>query len=465
MAESTSVEPEKEPFRCPICLERLNIPRYLPCLHTFCEVCIQTYISSSTTRDKEDDFNIINCPVCRQQVEEPVKDISSEDWVKELPVNKWAWTMTFNPENDSMKHCMFCKREELTVLATHWCKSCAEPLCEDCKRFHTRVPILQGHKIVEISQMEKWSEAVDIEDTCVIHRGRTVDIFCKDHNDLCCGVCFANRHKRCANFDSIDAFVMSLDKDQIKDKLKLLSSLHDCITVLQEDNKRQIAVLCTSKEDICSSFANRIEEAKMYLDQAHEQWLKRFEVEHAHQTDQIEVVLDELKRFDITVTEARSMLSSVLDNGSDKQIFIIQSKVNGQILSHFNRLKSLDIWDLTESYGFDKNQLDNITDSMKFEDVILSKRPSDAPKRISVQGKSLFLGLPTSKPWLEDLDLMSSTFHKTSNSKIIVYIDDVNVVISDEDENALQSKARCKATSGSSVNVGSKAGSSCSGEL
>lgn len=217
--------------------------------------------------------------------------------------------MTFNPENDSMKHCMFCKREESIVFARHWCKSCVEPLCEDCKRFHTRVPILQGHKIVEMSQMEKWSEAVDIEDTFVIHRGRTVDIFCKDHNDLCCGVCFANRHKRCANLDSIDAFVMSLDKDQIKDKLKLLSSLHDCITELQEENKRQIAVLCTSKEDICSSFANRIEEAKMYLDQAHEQWLKRFEVEHAHQTDQIEVVLDELKRFDFTVTEARSMLS------------------------------------------------------------------------------------------------------------------------------------------------------------
>lgn len=85
----------------------------------------------------------------------------------------------------------------------------------------------------------------------------------------------------------------------------------------------------------------------------------------------IEVVLDELKRFDITVTEARSMLSSVLDNGSDKQIFKIQSKVNGQILSHFNRLNSLDIWDLTESYSFETNQLDNITESIKFEAVIL----------------------------------------------------------------------------------------------
>lgn len=34
--------------------------------------------------------------------------------------------------------------------------------------------------------------------------------------------------------------------------------------------------------DICSSFSKDIEEfeAKMFLDRAHEQWLKRFEVEH-----------------------------------------------------------------------------------------------------------------------------------------------------------------------------------------
>lgn len=61
--------------------------------------------------------------------------------------------------------------------------------------------------------MEKWSEIVDIEDICVIYRGRIVDIFCKDYNDLCCGVCFVNCYKKCVNFDLIDVFVMSFDKD------------------------------------------------------------------------------------------------------------------------------------------------------------------------------------------------------------------------------------------------------------
>lgn len=81
---------------------------------------------------------------------------------------------------------------------------------------------------------------------------------------------------------------------------------------------------------------------------------------------------------------------------------------------------------------------------MKFEDVIFLKRLSDVLKRIFVQGKFFFLGLLIFKLWLEDLDLMFLIFYKIFNLKIIglvyfvVYIDDVNVVILDENENELK---------------------------
>lgn len=157
MAEISSTQTDQESFRCPICLERLNIPRYLQCLHTFCEVCLHRYIWSTITRDEEYDANVINCPVCRQQVKEPDKGISSENWAKSLPLNKWIWTMTVYPENDSVKYCLFCKREALTILAKHWCKSCSEPICDDCKRIHKRVKKIsesQNCWVVQYREME-----------------------------------------------------------------------------------------------------------------------------------------------------------------------------------------------------------------------------------------------------------------------------------------------------------------------
>jgi hypothetical protein len=46
----------------PICLEILKTPKNLPCLHTFCEKCIGTYITSLLDRDKNQSTE---CPVCK----------------------------------------------------------------------------------------------------------------------------------------------------------------------------------------------------------------------------------------------------------------------------------------------------------------------------------------------------------------------------------------------------------------
>lgn len=211
-----------------------------------------------------------------------------------------------------------------------------------------------------------------------------------------------------------------LNKDEVKDKLISLSSLLDCISKLLEENKKQNDALCTKKENICSLlvFAKTIDEAKMFLDQAHIQWRKRFEAEHTDNTYNIDVVSDELKRFNTTVTEARSMLFSILNSGSDRQMFVVQSRLHTQITDHYKRLKALEIWDLTESYIFNPKNLKKLIETIKFENLTPSKRFSDALDRISVSGKSMISdGLPSPKPCLASMELMSAAFHKIFNCR------------------------------------------------
>lgn len=110
------------------------------------------------------------------------------------------------------------------------------------------------------------------------------------------------------------------------------------------------------------------------------------------------------------------MLSSVLDSGSDRQIFVVQSKLHAQIIDHFNRLETLKIWELTDSYSFEPNQLEKITKTMQFENAIPSKKPSDALNKIVVCGKSITgKDLPSPLPWLTNIELMSATFKKVSD--------------------------------------------------
>jgi len=49
---------------CPICLQCYNQPKALPCLHTFCEGCIEDYISKYT-KDGNQGSVQFPCPICR----------------------------------------------------------------------------------------------------------------------------------------------------------------------------------------------------------------------------------------------------------------------------------------------------------------------------------------------------------------------------------------------------------------
>lgn len=52
-------------FNCPICLEQIMKPKCLPCSHTFCETCLQIYITRDAIGKENDSFEF-KCSVCRR---------------------------------------------------------------------------------------------------------------------------------------------------------------------------------------------------------------------------------------------------------------------------------------------------------------------------------------------------------------------------------------------------------------
>ncbi|XP_063405825.1 uncharacterized protein LOC134689786 [Mytilus trossulus] len=67
---------------CSLCLETYRNPKYLPCLHTFCELCVNTYILSIV---KEENSVGFKCLVCRNLVPITESQGRPETWAKQLP--------------------------------------------------------------------------------------------------------------------------------------------------------------------------------------------------------------------------------------------------------------------------------------------------------------------------------------------------------------------------------------------
>ncbi|XP_061179336.1 E3 ubiquitin-protein ligase TRIM45-like [Saccostrea echinata] len=181
---------------CPICFEKFTKPRYLPCLHTYCEDCLSDYISSSY---KEEVGGFV-CPTCRSfnQVQ-MLGGTSAKDMAKSFPVNHLITTLLDQHQLEKREvTCQPCAKRGKNESGKFWCYSCSAALCEACGEFHTSLPILADHRIAPIDDSKvKGLLATNAHDHCVVHPAKKLEMFCEDHDVACCVTCTMVNHRKC----------------------------------------------------------------------------------------------------------------------------------------------------------------------------------------------------------------------------------------------------------------------------
>ncbi|XP_048742815.2 uncharacterized protein LOC125656242 [Ostrea edulis] len=405
-------------FSCPICLEPVKTPRCLPCLHTFCESCIQTYISSTAIR-KEEEYQNIECPVCRKETRPPAKCMSSEEWATSLPINYLVNALSVK-SNESEKLCVICKRQGNDVAGIYWCKNCMVEICDNCKTYHSFVPTLENHKIVKVSEAKDCLEIFDMDEPCSIHKNKTIEVYCGDHDKLCCSVCFATQHRRCERVEAIEDVCSRFDRADIKPRLDKVSKSLEMLENLQENNREKVDKLKARKEVIIRDVEERNEKAKRALDKGFAQWKKQFEQKHGNCLQTLDIACDEMRRFSTTLKEARFTFSLLREKGSLKQLFLMTHRLESQIAEHFHRLKlRMEVetfFDYQHSMGSELT--DFVSNNGKIPDVeciksILSGVIMAQLRNVMSPDSSI-----SPKPWLANMDLMNIIPRKVSEHVI-----------------------------------------------
>lgn len=124
---------------CPICLEKLILPKKLPCSHTFCEPCIQSYVQVRKTTDEKEDTRFFKCPVCRMETN--LANMSASEWIQILPTDHLVRSINLYTNDDSKTNVILCDpcliANEQNV-AKHHCSDCNECYCEQCLNYLTQ---------------------------------------------------------------------------------------------------------------------------------------------------------------------------------------------------------------------------------------------------------------------------------------------------------------------------------------
>ncbi|XP_078397654.1 tripartite motif-containing protein 2 isoform X1 [Cetorhinus maximus] len=167
---------DKQFLICSICLDRYKIPKVLPCLHTFCERCLQNYIPAYSLT--------LSCPICRQTSILPEKGVSALQ--NNFFITNLMDVLQRTPDNSCEDSSILetvtavaagkplsCPNHDGNVME-FYCQSCETAMCHECTEGehaeHPTVPlkdVVEQHKASLQTQLEAVKQRLPELDTAL----------------------------------------------------------------------------------------------------------------------------------------------------------------------------------------------------------------------------------------------------------------------------------------------------------
>ena len=251
MATSAEYQDLKEFVTCSVCFNMFEgrDPRSLPCLHSFCSVCIQGVLDAARKVIKK--TNDIACPICQIPVTIPGGIVSK------LPAYFLSRQIQTIIEQMKKKHaiCKACKTTKHQSEVVTYCFQCTMAMCTKCKSKHDRRH--HNHAQVRVS-------ASTIAYVVCPEHDKHVEAFCVDCSRSVCCACSFGEHA--------DHIIKDLCSDE-KDKNNILDKLLENHI---DSADKQLYKLTTIQDD----FNKSIDTAGDKLDRHHGDVIKQLQTQH-----------------------------------------------------------------------------------------------------------------------------------------------------------------------------------------
>ena len=134
----------EEQLTCPVCLELYTNPKTLPCLHSFCEACIERF-----PQDKEDETYYLSCPTCHHRTELPGGGTGAFPAAFTLNNLKEIYCLMKKVSDPQQVTCDNCT----TANATGYCNDCNQFLCTECIGTHKKWAPIAHHQIKSLDEV------------------------------------------------------------------------------------------------------------------------------------------------------------------------------------------------------------------------------------------------------------------------------------------------------------------------
>lgn len=362
---------------CPICQDVFRKPKYLPCLHTFCEACLEGYIGNvadiCSKLDKLPASIFDNkpyvwtgdgfpCPVCRSHVQvhdENVKRMQPAQWATVFPINQLVLSiMGYDtiPEDDNV--CTPCEKIDDPKPAEQWCLECSEALCLLCAKHHHVLKATDSHSVVKISELKNRKGPIHHDEIvqCSEHSGHALDTYCVDHNKVACSECTREDHTECETVIAVEK--VSGEIRNSSEALKLLDKLKECTEEAEcivLDRKRTVDKLSATKETVMTKVQCVRDEINSVLDELERILRGDLDNMHAQVVNGLEDQIGRCHLLQKAVDSSRGILQAAIEYGTDNELFVVAHRMEKEFHKYETVLEkeTKNLYDM--DYNFEQN--------------------------------------------------------------------------------------------------------------
>ena len=317
------LEELEEEITCPVCQEHFRDPKILPCLHYYCKECVrQLALRAGTNRP-------FACPECRRGTVLPQNDPDQLPTAFFVNRMKELRTKMEKAHGKVEAMCELCSRAKVEAF----CRQCAEFICSDCVRSHTRMKTFATHKVVTLQELkEGGAKAIPLKEAppsmCKDH-DEQLKIYCFDCNHLICRDCIIRDHAG-HKFEFVKKSAPQYKKT-LKESLAPLAKIQTNISAATREVEKVEKEISEQQKVVAGTIKQSFKQLHEILHKREKQLLDRASELKQQKLDNLGA---QKKGFALATSEIQGLVEFVersVENSTDEEFMSLQQHIQEQI--------------------------------------------------------------------------------------------------------------------------------------
>ena len=247
-----------------------------------------------------------------------------------------------NIMSSSPSFCGICDIRHISKPSEVWCPDCEEGLCAECIEHHSLVKLSRDHITIPIAEYRKLpSYVLEVKEHCSEHNGK-FQIYCTEHECLCCGICIMEAHRNCLDVVILENIIKDVKKSDIFNEIEqLINGMTGMIGNIRQNRETNSSVVREQKTIVENEILDMRTKINNHLDKLQQDLMKELTETEKQITDETRCLLVTLDEKQKELAEYQTDLINIKKIATGLQTFVAVRQIEKDIETHDRYLQSL----------------------------------------------------------------------------------------------------------------------------